>query len=56
MQVIIVDEAHRLKCTTAATREAIEGCRREFLLLLTGTALLVHVHTHGCKQIVVAVH
>ena len=36
VQVIIVDEAHRLKSTTAATREAIRQCNRDFLLLLTG--------------------
>ena len=34
--MIIVDEAHRLKNTTAATRDALAHCTRDFLLLLTG--------------------
>ncbi|KAK9835518.1 hypothetical protein WJX74_002180 [Apatococcus lobatus] len=36
-EVVIVDEAHRLKSTVAATRDAIHNCNKHFTLLLTGT-------------------
>lgn len=40
VQVVIVDEAHRLKSTVAATRDAIHNCNKNFTLLLTGMTWL----------------
>lgn len=34
---VIIDEAHRLKSTGSATRQAVQGLHVEWLLLLTGT-------------------
>ena len=50
VQVVIVDEAHRLKSTVAATRDAIHNCNKNFTLLLTGMIWISQNPTPCCAH------
>lgn len=40
-KVIVVDEGHRLKSFSSEAKRALEGCKSDMRLLLTGTPLQV---------------
>lgn len=37
-QAVVIDEAHRMKSTTAATRAVVQAMDKQWMLLLTGMA------------------